>query len=191
MKTATLLAVFTLSLVLATLPLLHVAVGQPTVMPAAMAVSAAPAAPGPEPAGAAIPREPVIRQPSLELALPAAPQETATEAAPDAELVEATPAILLTPDAGAAGSEVVVEGAGFPADLSLGIYVGVPNAGYGPETYASAMTDDQGAFRVSFTLPAELPLSQPGLVVIASTEDGRIKAIAPFTCKVPLPSATI
>jgi hypothetical protein len=192
MKTLTLLTLVALSLTLAAVPLAHFAGGQPAVsLPAPSAdVSVAPNAPEPE--AASVVSEPTfaVAQPSVEI-IPAAPQEPEADAAPAVSVAVSEPAIRLTPDSGAAGSEISVEGVGFAPGLSLGIYVSVPNAGYGPDTLATATTDEQGAFQINFVLPADWPISQPALVVIAGTADGSVKAIAPFACQIPLPTATI
>jgi hypothetical protein len=113
-------------------------------------------------------------------AIIAQPQQPAA-ASRDSSLA---PTIRLSPEAGAAGDRVTVEGSGFPAGQNIGIYIGLPNAGYGPQTYAEATADAEGRLTATFVMPATWPDGEPiraaRLIVIAGTPDGSLKAMTPF-----------
>jgi hypothetical protein len=187
-RTRTLLILLTFCLAFVTAPFFYVwamdsTAPEPALPPAApqLALSEA-ASPAEAPATAPAAKAEMVKPADL----PALDDAPATVVRPAVH----EPTIWLTPDAGGADVEVTVEGAGFPADLLLAVYVGLPNAGYGPANYVTFVSDATGAFRVSFALPATWPdgrrITQPRLIVITSTEDGRVKALAPLTYVVVL-----
>ncbi len=185
-RTRLLLILLAFCLTFATAPLIYAWAMSPAapapVSPAApAALTLNEAAPLPAmadaPAGPPAPRVEMI-QPA---ALPAQDDAPAIASRPAVDV----PTIWLTPERGGASTGVRVEGAGFPPNLLLALYVSLPNAGYGPNDYLTFVSDATGAFRVAFELPATWPdgrpITQPQLIVITSTEDGRVKALAPLT----------
>lgn len=94
------------------------------------------------------------------------------------------PSVTVEPTSGAAGTEVVVTGEGFPANIEIDVRLGPPDVGASPEAYAVTTTTETGAFVTSFVLPARWPNATPiieeELLIIALIPDGSVKATAPF-----------
>jgi hypothetical protein len=101
---------------------------------------------------------------------------------PRIEQVEAI--IVLDPVTGGAGTSVAVTGNGFPTETRVGIRLGPPSVGATPQSYGDTITDANGSFMLSFTMPAQwpsgAPITQTELVVVVLNEDGSAKATAPF-----------
>lgn len=96
----------------------------------------------------------------------------------------ASPAIALNPDDGAPDTEVMVTGTGFPAATEVNVRLGPPDVGATPQSYGTAVTDAEGDFTLSFTMPAQWPdgtaITERDLVVVAINQDANVKATAPF-----------
>src|SRR5579859_2196251 len=97
---------------------------------------------------------------------------------------DGAPTISLTPTAGGMNTQVALTGSSFPAAQQIGVYLGVPGAGFGGSTYAQATTDGNGNFNVTFPVPGAWPnndpILDPKLTVVAATLDGAVKASATF-----------
>ncbi|MDX1689075.1 MAG: hypothetical protein R3248_13920 [Candidatus Promineifilaceae bacterium] len=94
------------------------------------------------------------------------------------------PAIVVEPTSGGAGTEVVVSGEGFPAEVEISIRLGPPDVGASPLAYATTTTTERGVFATSFVLPErwpdEAPIVEEELLIIALIADGSVKATARF-----------
>lgn len=85
----------------------------------------------------------------------------------------------VSPTSGGAGTRVTVTGGGFPANRSIGAYLGEFDGGGGfaddAERYASATTDENGNFSISFRLPEEWPdgddIESGRILIIVATDD--------------------
>lgn len=92
--------------------------------------------------------------------------------------------VAVDPTSGAAGTEVIVTGEGFPANIEINIRLGPPEMGASPEAYANTMTTENGAFVTAFAIPNkwpdETPIVEEELLIIALIPDGSVKATASF-----------
>jgi len=99
------------------------------------------------------------------------------------------PRIALSPREGGPLTTLEVQGNQFLLGTYLEIRLGPPVTGASPESYGSATVDDSGQFSASFLMPATWPDGQPieeaELLVVAISEDGRVRATAPFNYHVP------
>jgi hypothetical protein len=109
------------------------------------------------------------------------------------------PSINLSPSAGTAGTPITVSGGGFPDDTPVSVYLGVFGAQIGPnnaQRYASTVTDDDGDYRLVFTLPATWPNGSPvtesRLIVLVATDDFSVQtgAVLDYTPTGSAPTAT-
>lgn len=109
-----------------------------------------------------------------------------------------TPFINVRPESGPAGTQVSVNGGGFPANTVVNIHLGAAvraaQAGPDPAVYATATTDSAGSFGLSFTMPDRFlggELIEPGdLIVLAATNDFTVTANALFTFRAPRPTTS-
>jgi hypothetical protein len=94
------------------------------------------------------------------------------------------PAIALSPASGGVNTPVSVSARDFAPNTRIGIRLGVPGAGAGPQVYANAVTDQQGSATLSFAIPTTWPDGKPVaekvVVVVVSSDDGRARALAEF-----------
>ncbi|MBW7883947.1 MAG: hypothetical protein H3C34_15160, partial [Caldilineaceae bacterium] len=98
------------------------------------------------------------------------------------------PSVQLAPQAGTAGTMVTASGSGFPANTAIYARLAVLGASSpeGPvyERYATATTDINGSYSMTFTMPATWPSGQRiatgRLVVLISTLDFAYQASATF-----------
>ena len=101
---------------------------------------------------------------------------------PDIE--QAEPNIVLDPISGGPGTSITVTGSGFPAETQVSIRLGPPSVGATPHSYGDIITDINGSFALSFTMPThwpdDTPITETELVVVVLNEDGSVKATAPF-----------
>ena len=129
----------------------------------------------------AAPAESIIPEVTPEVVGPA---DEAEPAEPPEE-AESQAVILLEPAEGGPDTLVTVTGSGFPAGIELLIYLGMPEADFGPETYGTASADEAGNFNTTFVLPGQWPdgtsIMEEQLVVAAATQDRSVIATAPFT----------
>lgn len=92
--------------------------------------------------------------------------------------------VAVDPTSGAAGTEVIVIGEGFPANIEINIRLGPPEVGASPEAYATTITTETGAFVTAFAIPDkwpdETPIVDEELLIIALIPDGSVKATVPF-----------
>ncbi|MCL5999355.1 MAG: hypothetical protein M1546_25320 [Chloroflexi bacterium] len=120
------------------------------------------------------------------------PQPEATDPADDPSV--AGPSLALVPDTGGANTTVAASASGFPANTRIVIQLGVPGAGANPQVYANVETDANGSASLSFVMPGAWPdgraITDRTLIVLAGTEDGRIKALAQFNFDATAPAAT-
>ena len=100
-----------------------------------------------------------------------------------------SPYARVQPAAGSAGTQVTVEGGGFPANTQLNLYLsglvtGRAGAAAAPNSYATATTDGAGNYRMTFTMPATWPNGRPiengRLALLVSTIDFSRRASASF-----------
>lgn len=95
------------------------------------------------------------------------------------------PILTLDPDRGAPGILVGVTGSDFEPDTAIDLYLGVPQTGLNDVSLATAVSDGEGRFLTTVTIPAEWPgtsdvIVERDLVIGAVDEIGRILATAPF-----------
>jgi putative hemolysin len=96
------------------------------------------------------------------------------------------PILTLAPYAAFPGQEIAVTGTGFVPEISIALRLGAPNAGLSNQNLATIVTDDQGSFEISLTLPTAWPGAQQAIMerelVIAAVDETRNQtlAIAPF-----------
>jgi len=111
------------------------------------------------------------------------------------------PSATITPDAGSANTQVTVSGSGFPANVRVDLYlaglVRASAARTAPTTYATATTDRDGNYRMSFVMPATWPSGEPiltgKLAVLVATQDFGVRASTSFDYVAPTaatPTAT-
>ena len=109
-------------------------------------------------------------------------------------LEQTEPVIGLDPITGGSGTLVAVRGSGFPAQIPVSARLGPPSTWASPQCYGDAVTDEDGRFALSLTMPVQWPdgtsIAEMELVVIVLNEDGSIKATAPFRYLPPLPGAS-
>jgi hypothetical protein len=95
---------------------------------------------------------------------------------------------VVTPAAGSGGTQVLISGGGFPANVVIEVYLGVfsgsPSDTGNLERYATTTTDNAGAYQVTLTLPDTWPNGepiQPGkLLLMVATSDFTAHATALF-----------
>ena len=95
---------------------------------------------------------------------------------------------------GGAGTPVTVSGGGFPANLPVGVYLGVfgDQIGRGSaQRYASGVTDDNGNYRMTLTMlatwPDGSPVAQDRLVVMVASDDFSVQVSDVFNYLLPGP----
>jgi hypothetical protein len=97
--------------------------------------------------------------------------------------------IRLNPNWGTASTVVFVQGAGFPASQTVQVRLGPAGGSLWPDPYATARTNADGAFQLSFTMPARWPddtlIPSTTLQVVATV--GAISASALFYYNTPFP----
>lgn len=119
------------------------------------------------------------------------PTETATEPAPPPTATPTAPLLpyaAVTPATGNGGTQVLISGGGFPANVAVEVYLGVFSGSASDtgdlERYAATTTDSAGAYQVSLTLPDNWPNGapvQPGkLLIMVATADFSTQATALF-----------
>jgi hypothetical protein len=107
------------------------------------------------------------------------------------------PYAVAEPSSGSAGTQVTISGGGFPPNTRVDLYlaglVGVAAAGAQPTSYANAITDNAGNFRLGFVLPATWPDGEPltsgTLALLVATQDFSRRANATFDYVAPTPTA--
>lgn len=104
-----------------------------------------------------------------------------------------SPSISLSPASGGINTPVTARASGFPANTRVGIRLGLPGAGAGPQVYATATTGPEGNVTVTFAIPPAWPdgkaITENVVIVVASTDDGRNRAIAEFSLSGAAPSS--
>ena len=113
------------------------------------------------------------------------------------------PVATVSPVTGGAGTSVTVSGSGFPANTTVNVHLAALAAAAAaeaaaPTAYATTTTDANGAYRVTFDLPAAWPDGSPipngRLIVVVATEGFTTQASAPFayrrTATTPTPTVT-
>ncbi len=106
------------------------------------------------------------------------------------------PSARVDPPAGTAGTEVTVYGGGFPANVQVDLYlagiVSSSAAGARPNSYATATTDANGDYRLSFAMPASWPdgrtIYSGRLSLLVATTDFRVRANAIFDYLIATPT---
>jgi hypothetical protein len=105
-----------------------------------------------------------------------------------------SPGISVDPESGGPGTIVLITGHGFPAHTPVEIRLGPPDVGATPQSYAETISNIDGEFELSFTMPAEWPDGSPILieemVIAAINNDASIKSTIPFRYQVDSLSAT-
>lgn len=103
----------------------------------------------------------------------------------------------IDPPAGSAGTEITIRGGGFPGNTQLDLYIaGIVASEVGaaarPNSYASAMTNGEGDFQMSFTMPGNWPdgraIESGRLGMLVATQDYRVRASVTFDYVVPTPT---
>lgn len=129
-----------------------------------------------------------------------APTQTPTATATETPV----PVVTVSPTTGGAGAQVTVSGSGFPANTTVNVHLAALAAAAAaeaatPTAYATTTTDANGAYRVTFALPATWPDGAPipngRLIVVVATEGFMAQASAPFayrrTATTPTPTVTL
>lgn len=108
-----------------------------------------------------------------------------------------SPSAQVQPPGGSTGTQVTVQGGGFPANTELGLYLsglvtGRAGAAAAPNSYASATTDSAGNYRMTFTMPSTWPNGRPiqsgRLALLVATADFSRRASATFDYVEPTPT---
>jgi hypothetical protein len=102
------------------------------------------------------------------------------------------------PAAGGAGTQVTVNGGGFPANTVVNAYLGVFAGPIDPNdiaiSYASTLTDGNGNYSMSFVMPATepdgTPLATGPISIVVATEDFAQQASTLFSYTAPTPTPT-
>ncbi|RIK35513.1 MAG: hypothetical protein DCC55_30085 [Chloroflexi bacterium] len=125
-------------------------------------------------------------------AMPTAPRPTAIP--PPA----VNPYAEVTPLSGGRNAQVTLRGGGFPGHSVIHVYLGTFDAQVGGGErvrYGSAVTESNGNFTISFTLPATWPDGTPvapgRLLILVATEDLSRQASAVFDYVVPTPTPAL
>jgi hypothetical protein len=91
------------------------------------------------------------------------------------------------PDSGGAGTRVTVTGGGFPANTALNLFLGGvvrTSAADAAPPVANTVTDGNGNFTASFTMPSQWPDGQPittgKLLILVATSNFGVEASATF-----------
>lgn len=152
----------------------------------------------------AVPPTPTATATPIATATTAPPTETATATPTTTPTATETPVPVATviPASGGAGTDVTVSGSGFPANTTVNVHLGALVAAAAeaaaPTTYATTTTDNNGAYRVTFAMPAAWPDGSPitngRIVVVVATEGLTAQASATFayrrTDTTPTPTAS-
>jgi hypothetical protein len=109
------------------------------------------------------------------------------------------PSAEIDPRQGGPGTNVTVQGGGFPAGAQVNIHLAgliqTERLSATPATYASTVADNNGNYRVSFTMPANWPdgsaIQSGKLAVVAATDDFGVEASATFDYFVQRPNPSI
>lgn len=135
----------------------------------------------------------------------APPTETPTVTATATTTATETPVPVATvsPATGGGGTPVTVSGSGFPANTTVNVHLGALAAAAAaeaamPTAYATTTTDANGAYRVTFDMPAAWPDGSPipngRIIVVVATEGFTAQASVSFayrrTATTPTPTAT-
>lgn len=108
------------------------------------------------------------------------------------------PSAQVQPAGGSAGTQITVQGSGFPANTELHLYLsglvtGRAGAAAAPNSYATATTDSAGAYRMTFTMPDTWPNGRPiqsgRLAMLVATADLSRRASATFDYVEAAPTA--
>ena len=108
-----------------------------------------------------------------------------------------SPYARVQPAAGSAGTQVTIEGGGFPANTQLNLYLsglvtGRSGAAAAPNSYATATTDGAGNYRMTLAMPATWPNGRPiqngRLALLVATADFSVRASASFDYVEPTPT---
>lgn len=108
---------------------------------------------------------------------------------PSPTLPAGNPEVGLSPGSGGSGTNVRVNGSGFPAGATVYVYLAKFDGGGSlagnAERYATAGTNDQGAFTTSFAMPSKWPdgksIKSGPVLVVAATQDFGVQASAVFS----------
>lgn len=105
-----------------------------------------------------------------------------------------SPRISVEPNSGGPNTTVVINGQGFPPNTAIEIRLGPPDIGASPKSYAAAVTNPEGEFMLTFTMPSNWPDGSPitikDLVIIAINNDASVKSTALFAYSVkPAPAS--
>lgn len=107
------------------------------------------------------------------------------------------PSISLAPTTGGAGTRVTASGAGFPANTPVAVYLAPLDTSIGagaPVQYVSGMTDRNGRYSLTFTMPATWPdggqITQDRIVVTVATPDFSVSVSSVFAYQVVSPTST-
>jgi hypothetical protein len=93
--------------------------------------------------------------------------------------------ITLSPATGTVNTRVIVNGVGFSPNNRVSARIGVVGAGAGPQEYANAVSSGEGTVSMILMIPSVWPdgrkLSEPQIVIMLSSDDGRSRAVAEFS----------
>jgi hypothetical protein len=137
--------------------------------------------------------------PTGKLVVLAATDNFATEASAtfDFFVTPANATIRLQPNSGPPGTQVNVQGAGFPARTNVAVYLAPLDTTVGdgnPVRYAAGVTDGNGRYSLTFGFPTfwidGSPIAQERIVVTVATDDFAVSASAAFRNTAPAPPWT-
>ena len=101
--------------------------------------------------------------------------------------VAPNPYARVNPSSGGAGTQVTVQGGGFPANTALNLFLGgvvTASAANAAPPVASTVSDGNGNFTVSFSMPSTWPDGQPitsgKLVILVATSNFGVETSATF-----------
>ena len=101
--------------------------------------------------------------------------------------VAPNPYARVNPSSGGAGTQVTVQGGGFPANTALNLFLGgvvTASAANAAPPVASTVSDGNGNFTVSFTMPSTwpdgTPISSGKLVILVATGNFGVETSATF-----------
>jgi uncharacterized protein YgiM (DUF1202 family) len=107
------------------------------------------------------------------------------------------PSIRLNPTSGAATTQVTANGGGFPANVTVNLHLGALDEQIGKgnaKVYASAKSDANGNYSLTFSVPAQWPNGTPiatdKIIVLVATEDFGVQVSSVFAFVLPPPTAT-
>ncbi len=130
---------------------------------------------------------------------PIVPTATATATAtPSITPTVIQPSANVQPATGGPGSQVTINGGGFPANalvnVHLGALIGVQSSASDPVSYVSTTTDRTGSYSVVLALPATWPDGSPiasgELLILVATDDFGAQATTQLAYTAVAPTAT-